>query len=90
MNLKQVSQLHFRAYAGYTALPINKQIMGQSWRLDAYPTTLVNNGTVRVQYEDSPLVMSASDLEPATLLHFWNGIQWVKAHHYYRNTYQCG
>lgn len=77
-ELKAGESITFQSMPGTPTLPINKQIIGQSYRLDAYPAALVDNGAVRIQYEASPTVRSAAVGVITPLVHFWNGSQWLE------------
>ena len=65
---------------GTPPVPPWKKVSGQSYRLDAFPSSLVNGGTVTIQYEDSfGVLQSAMAQTPGTAavhIHFWDGSQW--------------
>ncbi|MEZ4709624.1 MAG: DNRLRE domain-containing protein [Caldilineaceae bacterium] len=77
-ELKAGESITFQSMPGTPPIPVHKQVIGQSYRLDAYPAMLVNNGTVRIQYEESPIVTSASIGAATPAVHFWNGNQWAE------------
>ena len=77
-DLKAGESITFQSMPGTPPLPANKLIIGQSYRLDAYPATLVNGGTVRIQYEEAPIVQAASVSAAAPAVHFWNGSRWIE------------
>jgi hypothetical protein len=57
-----------------------KKISGQSYRLDAFPASLVTGGTVTIEYEEGfGVLQSARAAAPhaaAPQVEFWNGSQW--------------
>jgi hypothetical protein len=70
----------WQSMPGTPTVPPWKKIAGQSYRLDAFPTSLVNGGTVTIQYEDAfGVLQSAGAAAPGAVqaqIHFWDGSQW--------------
>jgi hypothetical protein len=53
--------------------------MGQSYRLDAFPSSLVASGQIFIEYEEHAVLQSATNsgveaAEPA--IYFWDGASW--------------
>jgi hypothetical protein len=71
----------WQSMPGTPAVPPWKRISGQSYRLDAFPASLVNGGSVTIQYEDVfGVVQSAVAVAPGAVqaqIHFWDGSQWL-------------
>ncbi len=65
---------------GTPDLPADKNIIGQSYRLDAYPVALVESGTVHIQYEGADSLLQAASAGEATAgnvsIYFWDGNSW--------------
>ena len=65
---------------GTPDLPADKNIIGQSYRLDAYPAALVESGTVHIQYEGADSLLQAASAGEATAgnvsIYFWDGNSW--------------
>ena len=65
---------------GTPPVPPWKKVSGQSYRLDAFPASLVSGGTVTIQYEDGfGVLQSAGASAPGAAdvhIHFWDGSQW--------------
>jgi hypothetical protein len=55
-------------------------ILGQSYRLDEYPSSLVASGTVVIEYQDSlnllQVVSTGQNVGSAVAIYFWNGSTW--------------
>ncbi len=81
LELGPGESIAWQSMPGTPPLPPWKRIAGQSYRLDAFPTTLVAQGTISIEYTDSFGVLTAAgaapQAEPAAQLHFWNGSQWL-------------
>jgi len=83
LELKEGESIAWQSMPGTPPLPINKRITGQSYRLTAYPESLVISGTVEIEFEALPSVMSSSvqlssmeqDNEP--VVHFFDGQFWI-------------
>ncbi|MBK8046337.1 MAG: DNRLRE domain-containing protein [Anaerolineales bacterium] len=55
-----------------------ERISGQSYRLDAFPPSLVDGGEVSIVYHDAFGVMGAIDAaEAGPRVHFWDGQKWI-------------
>jgi hypothetical protein len=70
----------WQSMPGTPPVPPWKRVSGQSYRLDAFPAALVNQGTVSIEFEDTFGVMQASaPAAPQAVgarVHFWDGAQW--------------
>jgi len=79
-ELETGESIAWQSMPGTPALPDDKSIVGQSYRLDAYPTSLVTSGTVHIQYEESANLLQAAGVDQARLVHatvyFWDGSGW--------------
>ena len=79
LELGAGESIAWQSMPGTPPLPFSKSILGQSYRLDAFPPSLVAAGRVSIEYE-APAVLQAASLqgmqvgEPA--LYFWNGSSW--------------
>jgi hypothetical protein len=79
-HLAEGESIAWQSMPGTPPLPSNRRILGQSYRLDAFPAGLVSDGAVTIQFESlSNLLQSASSSgEPAdsVAIHFWDGAAW--------------
>ena len=70
----------WQSMPGTPTVPPWKQIAGQSYRLDAFPPSLVNGGTVTIEYEDAFGVLQSAGASATEAvmaqIHFWDGTQW--------------
>ncbi len=69
----------WQSMPGTPPLPFSKSILGQSYRLDAFPPSLVATGRVSIEYEGAAVLQAANAQgmqagEPA--LYFWDGSNW--------------
>jgi hypothetical protein len=68
----------WQSMPGTPPMPPSKRIVGQAYRLDAYPATLVDEGVVEIEFTLNPAdaaeVFSAEVTNPT--LHFWDGQSW--------------
>ncbi len=66
----------WQSMPGTPPVPPWKQISGQSYRLDAFPPSLVNGGTISIEYEDEfGVLQSARAVTPnaaGAQIHFWD------------------
>jgi hypothetical protein len=76
-ELNEGESIAFQSMPGTPPLPFPLRIIGQSYRLDAYPASLVDGGTVSLRYTNEDLLAAgaagAGD-EPA--IWFWDGASW--------------
>ena len=67
---------------GTPPLPLNGQISGQSYRLDAYPAELAQDATVKIYYEEIIKTVNSAgvgrSLAATAAIYFWDGVQWTK------------
>ena len=69
----------WQSMPGTPPLPIGRTIIGQSYRLDAFPQSLVTSGQVLIEYEQPTVSQSASSngVQVANpTIYFWNGTSW--------------
>ncbi len=80
LELKPGESIAWQSMPGTPPVPPWKKISGQSYRLDAFPSTLVSGGTVTIQYADGfGVLRSAGAAAPSTAdvqIHYWDGSQW--------------
>lgn len=80
LELGPGQSIAWQSMPGTPALPVGKQIIGQSYRLDAYPASLVASGKVHIQYQElASLVQAATVGQPGSaepVIHFWDGRSW--------------
>ncbi len=73
----------WQSMPGTPPLPVDRRITGQSYRLTAYPPSLVISGTVEIEFEEVAvaLISSASggnaQVESEPLVHFFDGDSWL-------------
>ncbi len=88
LELKDGESIAWQSMPGTPRLPVDKRISGQSYRLTAYPESLVDTGTVEIEFEalaDSPSrsirsssVRSSSGGQTAEpVVHFYDGKSWA-------------
>ena len=79
LELGPGESIAWQSMPGTPPLPTDKAIIGQSYRLDAFPASLVSTGRISLEYEESTLLQAAgSQSVQATnpSVHFWNGASW--------------
>jgi hypothetical protein len=78
--LEAGQSIAWQSMPGTPLLPPGKQISGQSYRLDALPATLVEDGTVSIEFENifgaERIAAAAPVATPA--IFFWNGNNWTQ------------
>jgi hypothetical protein len=80
LELKPGESIAWQSMPGTPPLPPNLDILGQSYRLDAYPPALVATGRVSIRYRQPAHLAQAAAAgelrasEPT--IYFWNGVQW--------------
>ena len=71
----------WQSMPGTPPLPPNTQIRGQSYRLDAFPASLVANGSVRIRFETETQAVHAAGGDQsgpiAPRIYFWDGESWL-------------
>lgn len=76
LDLLPGQSIAWQSMPGTPPLPFFKWISGQSYRLDAFPAALVENGTVRITFEDAYGAQAAESGAAAPAIYFWNGSIW--------------
>jgi hypothetical protein len=80
LDLKPGESVAWQSMPGTPPVPPWKKVSGQSYRLDAFPSSLVSGGTVTIQYEDGFGVLRSAGAPSAgdagVQIHFWDGSQW--------------
>jgi hypothetical protein len=80
LALQAGESIAWQSMPGTPPLPPNVAILGQSYRLDAFPTTLVENGTVSIRFDEpAPTVQAAGVTQAGAgtpALYFWDGSAW--------------
>ena len=79
VELGSGESIAWQSMPGTPTLPLGTAIIGQSYRLDAFPPVLVANGRVLIEYEAPVVLQSAGSFdgqanEPS--IYFWNGANW--------------
>jgi hypothetical protein len=82
LTLEPGESIAWQSMPGTPPLPPGLAILGQSYRLDAFPPSLVVSGTVSIRFvEPSTLVNAANTVQqdqPGPTLYFWDGIRWER------------
>lgn len=82
LTLGPGESIAWQSMPGTPPLPPGLSILGQSYRLDAFPPSLVVSGTVSIRFAEPPaLVNAASTVQQGQLgpaLYFWDGIRWER------------
>ncbi len=80
IELLPVQSIALQSMPGTPPLRRNQQIIGQSYRLDAFPASLVELGTIRIEHQIPSAtadVAAASSAQTNDFgLYFWNGESW--------------
>jgi hypothetical protein len=80
LGLGDGESIAWQSMPGTPPLPPGASIRGQSYRLDAYPASLVANGDVLMRFEEPGGGLTAAALTDAAqsrpAIHFWNGDTW--------------
>ncbi|CAN5755796.1 hypothetical protein BH10CHL1_BH10CHL1_15440 [soil metagenome] len=80
LELGPGESIAWQSMPGTPPLPLGRSIIGQSYRLDAYPTSLVVSGTIHIQYQDVAGLIQAANADQNSAsnvaLYFWNGDHW--------------
>jgi hypothetical protein len=84
IDLQPGQSIAWQSMPGTPPVPPWKRISGQSYRLDAFPAGLVDQGTISIKFDNSFGVMSgAQNAAPAAAgadstvrVHFWDGESW--------------
>lgn len=80
VELKEGESIAWQSMPGTPPLSLGKSFSGQSYRLDAYPASLAENGTVRIRYVDPAQPVESAGVEDVQIqspsIYFWNGNTW--------------
>lgn len=83
LTLEPGQSIAWQTMPGTPLIPFHKTIVGQSYRLDAFPASLVENGTVRIRFDDNAGVAAAGTAGAAQAgagekaIYFWDGSTWT-------------
>ncbi len=77
LELLPGQSIAWQSMPGTPPLPFFKLISGQAYRLDAFPPSLVENGTIHIKYEDQFGALTANGSAAPAVIHFWNGAVWT-------------
>ncbi|MCB0047754.1 MAG: DNRLRE domain-containing protein [Caldilineaceae bacterium] len=66
----------WQSMPGTPPLPADKRIVGQAYRLDAYPASLADDGTVAIEFESDGIVLARAAAAGNPALYFWDGNGW--------------
>lgn len=79
LELGPGESIAWQSMPGTPPLPLGAAIIGQSYRLDAFPPALVANGQVLIEYEE-PALLQASERPgiqaSSVAVYFWDGVGW--------------
>lgn len=78
-ELNEGESIAFQSMPGTPPLPFPLRIIGQSYRLDAFPISLVTSGTVSLRFTDADLVAAGAGAAGAgdpPAIWFWDGTFW--------------
>ncbi|MEZ4620624.1 MAG: hypothetical protein R2867_34655 [Caldilineaceae bacterium] len=80
LELAAGQSIAWQSMPGTPALPSGKKILGQSYRLDAYPASLVLGGRISIAFENKETLLRAAGASPtaaaAPTLYYWDGNSW--------------
>ena len=82
LDLGPGHSMAWQSMPGTPPLPPGARIIGQSYRLDAFPPELVDSGTVSIEYQGTVPSVAAADADQAAAgdppaIHFWDGETWT-------------
>jgi hypothetical protein len=79
LTLQPGESIAWQSMPGTPPLPAGTLIIGQSYRLDAFPVSLVETGQIAIEFEQ-PVILQAADNSSkqagTTAIYFWNGTNW--------------
>lgn len=80
LELASGESVAWQSMPGTPALPIGRSIIGQSYRLDAFPSAHLAAGQIAIEFDQSTALQSANSRdvqlgEPT--VYFWNGTGWL-------------
>jgi hypothetical protein len=80
LDLQAGESIAWQSMPGTPPLPPNLEILGQSYRLDAFPATLVENGKVSIRFDEPAPTLQAAGVNQVGAgtpeLYFWDGNTW--------------
>jgi hypothetical protein len=79
LELGPGESIAWQSMPGTPSLPVGTIIIGQSYRLDAFPTPLVETGQIAIEFEQ-PVSLQAATSNPQAgnpTVYFWNGATWL-------------
>ncbi len=78
LTLQSGEFIALQSMAGSPPLPSNSTLVGQPYRLIAYPNRLVDAGSINLRFDRLlPLQAAANGGTETYALHFWDGQQWL-------------
>ncbi len=82
LDLGPGHSIAWQSMPGTPSLPADARIIGQSYRLDAFPPELADNGTVSIEYQGVIPGIVAADANRVAAsdppaIHFWDGVGWT-------------
>lgn len=81
LQLGPGESISWQSMPGTPPLPPGTSIRGQSYRLDAFPPSLVATGRVSIRFEGASAVQAAATSaqeQSAPAIYFWNGTEWQR------------
>jgi hypothetical protein len=80
LELGPGESIAWQSMPGTPPLPDGLKILGQSYRLDAYPASLVAGGRVSIRYQEATDALQAANADGAAAsspaIYFWDGQSW--------------
>jgi hypothetical protein len=80
LDLQLGQSIAWQSMPGTPPLPLGRTIVGQSYRLDGHPPSVVISGTVGIEYQNSPNLLQAASVGQnngdTVAIYFWNGATW--------------
>lgn len=79
LDLRPGESIAWQSMPGTPPLPVDRAIVGQSYRLDAFPASLVATGRISLEYEEAALLQAAGRLSVQATnpsVYFWDGASW--------------
>lgn len=82
LELQPGQSIAWQSMPGTPGVPGNLQILGQSYRLDAYPASLVAEGKVSIRYQEPAAELRAASSDTIAVstpaIYFWDGQIWQR------------
>ena len=73
LNLNPGESISWQSMPVTPVLPEGSIILGQSYQLDAFPTSLAESGNVKIQFQEP-----TPNPDKMLAIYFWNGVEWQR------------